>query len=246
MDDGTRVSLLEAYHQAPSSEGMAKLLEEYLPLAKRIARRFAGRGVETEDLEQVAAMGLMKAIKRFEPDRGLQFITYATPTIAGDVRNYIRDKGDSLRLPRDMKNRLYHLEKVRDSLYQQHMREPTVPELAEAMGMSFDGLLQLLDMRKNSDVYSLDASLDTEQEQSFSAMLGKADEGFGNVELQDWLKWVYSIVNPTEAKLLKLRYDEGLGQRETAKHLGISQMQVSRMERRLLGRLRAIEQRDLS
>lgn len=246
MREETYGSALEAYHANPSPEILSQLVEEYLPLARRIARRFSGRGVELEDLEQVASIGLLKAIERFEPERGLQFITYATPTIAGDVRNYIRDKGDTLRLPRDAKNKLYHIEKARDRLYQEHLREATVQELADAMEMPLETLLQLLDMRISGDVYSLDAPIDSEQEQSYATMLGGEDEGFTGVDQSDWLTYIYSIVNPTEKKLLMLRYEEGMGQRETAKHLGVSQMQVSRMERRILSRLRAIEQRDLN
>ncbi len=245
MKDERLAPLLQEYKQGPRPELMAELVEGYLPLAKQIARRFAGRGVELEDLEQVASIGLMKAIQRFKPELGLRFATYATPTIAGDVRNYIRDKGDSLRLPRDAKNRLYHMQKAREKLTLELMREPTMAELSQEMRLPMEDLLSLLDMRKSTDVFFLDAPMDQEEEQRVIARLGDEDMGFEAVEHKDWITWVYNLVTPEEKKLLELRYEHRLGQRETARRMGVSQMQVSRMERRVLARLKNVEQQAL-
>lgn len=241
MNDMQLTPLLEQYAQHPSPELMAQLVEGCLPLCRHIARRFAGQGVETEDLEQVAAMALMKAIGRFEPDRGLKFTTYATPTIAGEVRNYIRDKGSVMRMSRDSRSQLYRMQKVQDQLTQQLQREPSIKELAAAMDMTPEELLALLDQREQSSVASLSgATSNDEDAQELEERLGSIDKGYEQVEQQEWMKWVFRQVNPTEKKLLELRYIHRLGQRETAKHLGVSQMQVSRMERRILARLREI------
>ena len=245
MKDERLTPLLQEYRQGQRPELMEELVEGYLPLAKQIARRFAGRGVELEDLEQVASIGLMKAIQRFKPELGLRFATYATPTIAGDVRNYIRDKGDVLRLPRDAKNRLYHMQKAREKLTLEFMREPTMAELSAEMRIPMEDLLALLDMRKSTDVFFLDAPMDQEEEQRVIARLGTDDTGFENVEHRDWIHWVYNLVTPEEKKLLELRYEHRLGQRETARRMGVSQMQVSRMERRVLARLKNVEQQGL-
>ena len=245
MKDERLTPLLLEYRQGPQPELMAQLVEGYLPLARQIARRFAGRGVELEDLEQVASIGLMKAIQRFKPELGLRFATYATPTIAGDVRNYIRDKGDALKLPRDAKNRLYHLQKAREKLTRELMREPTMSELSQEMHMSLEDLLSLLDLRKSTEMFFLDAPVDPEEEQRIIARLGGEDSGFEKVEHRDWIGWVYERVTPEERKLLELRYEHRLGQRETARRMGVSQMQVSRMERRVLARLKNMEQENL-
>ncbi len=245
MKDERLVPLLLEYRQEPRQDLMAQLVEGYLPLARQIARRFSGRGVELEDLEQVASIGLMKAIQRFKPELGLRFATYATPTIAGDVRNYIRDKGDALRLPRDAKNRLYHMQKAREKLTRELMREPTMLELSLEMHISLEDLLALLDLRQNTDVFFLDAPMDPDEEQRIIARLGTEDTGFESVEHRDWIDWVYQEVTPEEKKLLELRYEHRLGQRETARRMGVSQMQVSRMERRVLARLKNIEQQSL-
>ncbi len=239
MNDMQLSPLLAQYALSPTPELMAQLVEGCLPLCRHIARRFSGQGVETEDLEQVAAMALMKAIERFEPERGLKFTTYATPTIAGEVRNYIRDKGAAMRISRDSRSQLYRMQKIQDRLTQELQREPSIRELAQAMGLTPEELLSLLDQRESSNVASLSSTTSAEDDaQLLEEKLGSMDQGFEQVELREWMQWVFRQVNPTEKKLLELRFIHRLGQRETARHLGVSQMQVSRMERRILARLR--------
>lgn len=239
MNDMQLSPLLAQYALSPTPELMAQLVEGCLPLCRHIARRFSGQGVETEDLEQVAAMALMKAIERFEPERGLKFTTYATPTIAGEVRNYIRDKGAAMRISRDSRSQLYRMQKIQDRLTQELQREPSIRELAQAMGLTPEELLSLLDQRESSNVASLSSTTSAEDDaQLLEEKLGSMDQGFEQVELREWMQWVFRQVNHTEKKLLELRFIHRLGQRETARHLGVSQMQVSRMERRILARLR--------
>ena len=239
MNDNHLSPLLAHYAQSPTPEMMSALVEGYLPLSRAIARKFAGRGVETEDLEQVAAMALMKAIERFEPDRGLKFTTFATPTIAGEVRNYIRDKGAVMRISRDARSQLYRMQQVRDSLTQQLQREPSVREIAEAMSMTYEALLSLLDQREMSEVQSLSAASSSDEDaQQLEEKLGTIDQGYEQVEQSEWMQWVLRQLTPTEQRLMHLRYVERLGQRDCAREMGVSQMQISRMERRMLARLR--------
>ncbi|MBR4080216.1 MAG: sigma-70 family RNA polymerase sigma factor [Clostridia bacterium] len=244
MNDNHLSPLLAHYAQSPTPEIMSTLVEGYLPLSRAIARKFAGRGVETEDLEQVAAMALMKAIERFEPDRGLKFTTFATPTIAGEVRNYIRDKGSIMRISRDARSQLYRMQQVRDSLTQQLQREPSVRELAEAMQLTYEELLSLLDQRDMSEVQSLSAATSADEDaQQLEDRLGVIDQGFEMVEQSEWMKWVLRQLTPAEQQLLQLRFVERLGQRDCAREMGVSQMQISRMERRMLARLRESTER---
>lgn len=243
MNETYLTPLLNSYASSPSPAVMAELVEGYLPLSRAIARKFTGRGVEQEDLEQVAAMALMKAIERFEPQRGLKFSTFATPTIAGEVRNYLRDRGSLLRMNRDSRSMLFRLQKVRDELLQQLQREPSMRELARAMKLSDDELLALLDARAASEVVSMDGAVSDEADgASLGDFLGETERGYERVEDRAWLEWVFSQVTPTERRLLELRYIHRLGQRETAARLGVSQMQVSRMERRILAWLRQSEE----
>ena len=235
-------ALFEEYAQTRAIHIRDELVEGYLPLAKAVARRFEGRGIETEDLQQVASMALLKAVERFDLSRGFRFVTYAVPTIAGDVRNYIRDKTGGMRMPRDLRQKLYHMQQVREQFELDNLREPSARELAEAMHITPDELLMLLDMRQQTDVVSLDAPISDEHAAEIGTMLGTEDKGYEQVERSQWMNWIYSKVDEKERKLLTLRYGERLGQREVAKQLGVSQMQVSRMERRVLQRLRAIEE----
>ncbi len=241
MNDEVLLPMLDRYVTSRSQELRDSLFEAFLPMARSVARRFSGRGVETEDLEQVAAMALLKALERFEPDRGYRFVTYAVPTITGDVRNYLRDKGSAMRMPRDARQKLYHMQRERDRFSQEHLREPSAKELALAMQMSPDDLLMLLQMRDHSEIASLDSPL-AEEGGELADLLGREESGFDQVENSAWMQWALSKVNDVERKLLLLRYQEQLGQRETARRMGVSQMQVSRIERRILNRLRAIEQ----
>jgi len=242
MDDERLVPLLERYAASRSIALRDELVENYLPLARAVARKFEGRGAEREDLQQVASIALMKAVERFDPSRGFRFVTYAIPTIAGDVRNYLRDKASGMRVPRDARQKLYRMQQIREQYEREQLREPSARELAEAMQISADELLMLLDMRNQTDVASLDAPVGDEGEADLSDMLGVTDAGFERVEQSQWMSWILSKVDDKERQLLTLRYRDRLGQRETAKKLGVSQMQVSRMERRVLARLRAIEE----
>ena len=244
MDDTRLTLLLADYARTRDRDVMAMLVEGYLPLCKTIAWKFRGQGVETEDLEQVAAIALMKAIERFEPERGFKFTTFAMPTIAGEVRNHIRDKGGAIRVNRDTRSRLYQMRKVTDQLTQQLQREPSLKEIAAAMEITPDELLSLLDARDASETVSMEAAMGSDDDaQKLEARLGVNDDGFERVEQQQWMRWVLQQVTPLERQLLEKRFIERMGQRETAKALGVSQMQISRMERKILARLRELTER---
>jgi RNA polymerase sigma-B factor len=244
MDDSRLTPLLADYARTHDRDVMNTLVEGYLPLCRSIARRFSGQGVEQEDLEQVAAIALMKAIERFEPERGFRFSTFAMPTIAGEVRNYIRDKGSAIRVNRDTRSRLFQLRKAADRLTQQLQREPSLKELAAEMGVTPDELLALLDARDAAETMSMDAAMSSDEDaQRLEERLGVHEAGYENVEQQQWMAWILKQVTPQERLLLEKRFIERLGQRETAKALGVSQMQVSRMERRILARLRDMTER---
>ncbi len=241
MDDTRLTPLFAAYAKTRDRDVMAELVEGYLPLCRSIARRFAGQGVEQEDLEQVAAMALMKAIERFEPERGYRFSTFAMPTIAGEVRNYLRDRGSAIRMARDTRSRLYQLRKVTDELIQRLQREPSLKEIAAEMQETPEDLLALLDARGATETVSMEAAMGSDEDaQRLEERLGVHERGYETVEQKQWMAWLMAQVTPAEKLLLEKRYIENLGQRDTARAMGVSQMQVSRMERKLLARLRTI------
>lgn len=217
-----------------------ELLENYLPLARAVAAKFAGRGVEREDLEQVAAMALMSALDRFDPARGFRFSSFAVPTLTGALKNHLRDRGDGMRLPRDIRQQLYQMTKAQERYEQQFGRTPSAYELAAYMEISPDELLTLLDAAQRQNSVSLDSAVGEDGESTLESFLGRTDARFEQMERSDMIKWLLSKLNPSERELLALRYEQQLGQRETARHLGISQMQVSRLERRILTRLKTL------
>lgn len=241
MNDEHLIPLLERYAASRDPALRDELFEHYLPLARAVARKFSGRGVETEDLEQVAGMALLKALERFDPSRGFRFVTYAVPTITGDVRNYLRYKSGLMRMPRDMRQRLYQMTQEQERFEREHLRTPTAAELSERMGIAPEEFLALLALRTQNEAVSLDTPVGEEGDTQLSDLLGSADDRFERMERSEWAQWLLSKVGDTERELLTLRYRDGLGQRETARRLGISQMQVSRLERRALSRLRAME-----
>lgn len=241
MNDEHLIPLLERYAASRDPALRDELFEHYLPLARAVARKFSGRGVETEGLEQVAGMALLKALERFDPSRGFRFVTYAVPTITGDVRNYLRDKSGLMRMPRDMRQRLYQMTQEQERFEREHLRTPTAVELSERMGIAPEEFLALLALRTQNEAVSLDTPVGEEGDTQLSDLLGSTDDRFERMERSEWAQWLLSKVGDTERELLTLRYRDGLGQRETARRLGISQMQVSRLERRALSRLRAME-----
>ncbi len=243
MNDEHLNPLLERYAANRDPALRDELFEAYLPLAHAVARKFSGRGVELEDLQQVAGMALLKALERFEPGRGFRFVTYAVPTITGDVRNHLRDHSAMVRLPRDMRQRLYQMTREQERFESEHLRAPSAQELAQRLGITAVELLALLALRAQGEVVSLDAPVGEEEGANLAELLGETDASFERMERRDWMEWVLSKVGDMERELLLMRYRDGLGQRETAKRLGISQMQVSRVERRVLSRLRAMEAR---
>ncbi len=241
MKDEHLTPLWERYGQTRGRPERDQLVEAYLPLAYAVAQKFAGRGVEREDLEQVAAMALLKAVERFEPDRGFRFVTYAVPTITGDLRNYLRDKGSLMRLPRDGRQRLYALSREQQRFESEQMRSPTAVELAQRLQTTVEDVLMLLSLQTAGDAVSLDMPVGEDGDTQLQDLLGSDEKGYERFEASSWMEALLQQVGDMERRLLELRYQEGLGQRDVAKRLGVSQMQVSRMERRVLARLRAME-----
>ena len=231
--------LLEQYFKTQDVAVRDELFEDYLPLAKSVARRFIGRGAELEDLEQVAAMALLKALERYDPSRGYRFATFAVPTITGDLRNHLRDRGSLIRMPRDARQKLYLMTQQQERFEREELRAPSAAELAVRMGIAPEELLMLINLREQNEATSLDALVGDDM--ALEGLVGSEDAGFERFEQSEWMRWVMGKVSDVERELLTLRFQDRLGQRETAARMGVSQMQVSRLERRVLSRLRSIE-----
>lgn len=225
-----------AYALSPTQAHLDAALAEALPLCALIARRFSGRGIEYEDLLQVASFACVEALRKFDAARGLKFSTYVTPTITGTLRNYLRDKAELLHTPRGIKERSAQLAAARESFLQKTHREPTPRELAEMLRWDVGQVLLSLSAREANAVSSLDQT--DEEGLTLGERIPFLEQGFEQFENREALMQALAILTDEEKTLLSLRFREQLSQRETAARLGMSQMQISRKEKRILALLR--------
>jgi RNA polymerase sigma-B factor len=216
-----------------------ELVEMHLPLVQYLARRFRNRGEPLDDLVQVATIGLIKSVDRFDLERGVEFSTYATPTVVGEIKRHFRDKGWAIRVPRRLQELKLALAKATSELSQRNGRAPTVAELAAHLEMSEDEILEGLESANAYSAVSLDAP-DTGDDDSpaVSDSLGATDDALEGVEYRESLKPLLEQLPPREKKILLLRFFGNMTQSQIAAELGISQMHVSRLLARTLVQLR--------
>jgi RNA polymerase sigma-B factor len=216
-----------------------ELVEIHLPLVEYLARRFRNRGEWLDDLTQVATIGLIKSIDRFDLARGVEFSTYATPTIVGEIKRHFRDKGWAVRVPRRLQELKLALTKAIGELAQKEGRAPTIAELAAHLQMSEEEVLEGLESANAYSTVSLDApDSGDEDAPAVAESLGMLDEALEGVEYRESLKPLLERLAPREKRILLLRFFGNMTQSQIATELGISQMHVSRLLARTLAQLR--------
>jgi RNA polymerase sigma-B factor len=219
------------------------LVNAHLGLAEYLARRFANRGEPLDDLVQVASIGLVKAVDRFDPERAVEFSTYATHTIVGELKRHFRDKGWAVRAPRRLQELYLRLGQVVATLSQQLGRSPTVAELAAEVQASEEEVLEALEAGQAYRFASLDAPApgpDDDGSATLASQMGEDDLTMAAAEDRAALAPLLAKLAPREQRILFLRFFQGLTQSEIASQLGISQMHVSRLLARSLAQLRAL------
>jgi RNA polymerase sigma-B factor len=216
-----------------------ELVGAHLGLAEYLARRFANRGEPLDDLVQVASLGLLKAIDRFDPDREVEFSTYATHTIVGELKRHFRDKGWAIRAPRRMQELYLRLGKVVATLGQELGRSPTIAELATEVQVSEEEVLEALEAGQAYRFASLDAPVGGEEGDTLGTRIGSDDVELEDAERRATLSPLLSRLPQREQAIVHLRFFEGLTQSEIATRLGISQMHVSRLLARSVAQLRS-------
>jgi RNA polymerase sigma-B factor len=218
----------------------AGLVDLYMPLARRMASRYAGVSEPYDDLLQVASLGLLNAIDRFDPARGTPFAGFAKPTILGELKRYFRDKVWTVRVPRSVHDRMADVEKATEKLTLDLGRPPSVEELAEQVGITAGEVLEVLEAQHNRRPLSLDAPPVGEDPEDFSGAewVGRPDGNFDLVEYRLAMESVLPVLEPREREVLRLRFVEELPQTEIAARIGCSQMHISRLLRRALDKLR--------
>ncbi|RBM08991.1 RNA polymerase sigma factor SigF [Streptomyces sp. PT12] len=215
------------------------LVELNLALVKFAASRFRSRSEPMEDIVQVGTIGLIKAIDRFEADRGVEFPTFAMPTIVGEIKRFFRDTSWSVRVPRRLQELRLDLAKAGDELAQKLDRSPTVAELAERLSISEEDVVEGMAASNAYTASSLDAQPDEDEaEGTLADRIGYEDHGLEGIEYIESLKPLIAELAPRDRKILSLRFVANMTQSEIGEELGISQMHVSRLLARTLGRLR--------
>jgi RNA polymerase sigma-B factor len=232
--------LLRRYHTHGDLEAREKLIEQYLPLVRSLARRYSYRGEQLEDLVQVGCIGLIKAIDRFDVDRGVELTTYATPNIIGEIKRHFRDKGWSVRVPRGLQELNVRLSRLVEELTVQLERSPTIAELAKAAGVDEEEVLEALETGQAYATLSLSAPSGGEDADDLDPLesLGELEHEYEVSEDRAVLAPGLKVLDERERRILQLRFFEGLTQSQIAQQVGISQMHVSRLIRRALEKIR--------
>jgi RNA polymerase sigma-B factor len=218
-----------------------ELVRRYLPFAKNLALRYRGASESFDDLLQVASLGLVNAIDRFDPSRGTPFTAFASPTILGELKRHFRDRVWTVRVPRGLHDRMAEVEKAMSELTVELQRSPSVGEIAERMGIDTSGVLEVLEANHNRRPLSLDRPMGNEdsEESPAAEWVGEEDEGFELVEDKLALERALPSLDERERLVLRLRFSEDMTQSQIAERIGHSQMHVSRILRRTLDRIRA-------
>jgi RNA polymerase sigma-B factor len=213
----------------------------HLPLAGFLARRFRDRGESLEDLEQVATIGLLKAVDRFDIDRGVEFSTFATPTMTGEIKRHFRDKGWAIRVPRRLQELRISISRATAELSQASGHSPTVQELAEYLGVTEDDILEGLESSQAYATLSLDASTSDGEDSEGSSLvdtLGGVDPSMARVEARETINPLLAGLPPRERRIVEMRFYENLTQSQIAERVGVSQMHVSRLLSKSLAQMR--------
>jgi RNA polymerase sigma-B factor len=241
--------LLRRYHEEGDLQAREQLIEQYMSLVRSLARRYSYRGEQLEDLVQIGAIGLIKAIDRFDLDRGVELTTYATPNIIGEIKRHFRDKGWSVRVPRGLQELNVQLSRIVEQLTVQLGRSPTIPELAQAAGAQEEEVLEALESGRAYSSLSLSTGGGGDGEDSLDPLesIGTEEHQYEVSEDRAVLAPGFKALDERERRILQLRFFEGLTQSQIAQQVGISQMHVSRLIRRSLEKIReAIDAEDES
>jgi RNA polymerase sigma-B factor len=234
--------LFTAWQEDADQNARELLVNRFSPLARGLARRYDRSSEPFDDLLQVAMLGLLKAIDRFDPERGYAFASFAVPTILGEMRRYFRDCGWGVHVPRSLQERTLKVGEAQELLTRERGRAPSVIDLATYLELSVEEVNEALQTARVYDVMSLDAPRSSEdgESQSFGETVGQLDERYELIELDATLSSAFGEIPQRERAILHMRFVEELTQTQIAERIGISQMQVSRLLRRSLDTLRAL------
>ena len=225
------------FHKTKDKKLRDELIEEHMYIVDILSNKYIGKGIEKDDLYQVASLGLIYAIDRYDPSKGYEFSSFATPTIMGELKRYFRDKGRVIRVPRRIQNLYKKINTAKKILPQELQRSPTIKDIANYLGEDEETILETMEASKVYTPQSLDMKYQVQKGENavdLQDMIGEEDKSFDSIELQDIIEKSTQRLNDLEKEILKLRYYEGRTQIDIAQKLDISQMTVSRLEKKIL------------
>lgn len=230
------------YKKNPTIEKRNKLVESHLYMVDILIRKYLGKGVDYDDLYQVGALALVQAVERFDPEKGFEFSSFATPTILGEIKKYFRDKQWSLKVPRRLKEMSSKIQEVRDDFYLKEHRQPTVQEISDQTGFSEEQIIQAMESSQAYGTYSLDKTFDDAGEDGDSAFLEKYtgfdEKGYDLVEQGEIIRKVMNKMSEKDQYIFRERFIYNRSQADIAKTLGVSQMTISRAEKKIINKFR--------
>ncbi len=230
------------YKNNPTRELRNEIVEKHLYMVDILIRKYLGKGVEYDDLYQVGALALVSAVERFDPEKGFEFSSFATPTILGEIKKYFRDKQWSLKVPRRLKEIASKVQETNEALFAEYQRKPTVEEISRATGFSKEQIIEARESSQAYGTYSLDKTFDDMGEDGESPLLEKyagfVEKGYERVEVSEIIKKVMATFSEQQRYICKQRFIHNRSQAEIAKALGVSQMTVSRAEKNIISRFK--------
>ncbi len=241
LKDLSEKELFQLYSETKDKEVRNELVNRYLYIAEILSKKYINKGIEYEDIHQIASLGLIFAIERFDISRGFEFSSFATPTIIGEIKKYFRDKGWGIRVPRRIQELSKKVNISKNILSQQLQRSPKVEEIARYLDVTEEQVLEAMEAGNVYNPKSLDLSYDSNGEDKdipLSDLVGEEDEHFINIENKDFIKKNMEKLNEVEIKIVKARFFDSKTQMQVAKELGISQMTVSRMEKKIINKFK--------
>ena len=230
--------LLRRYHEEGDTSAREELVQRHLPLVRSLARRYAGRGEPLDDIEQVGAIGLIKAIDRFELDREVSLATYATPNVVGEIKRHFRDKGWAIRVPRALQELNAKMSATIDRLTSKLGRSPSIAEIAESLEATPEEVLEAIEVGSAYTTLSLSGGPGGDDEADPLEAIGEEDEEFERTEDRAALAPALAHLPQRERDILRMRFEDGLPQTHIAERVGLSQMHVSRLIRKSLAAIR--------
>jgi len=230
-------ALFSKYRETGDQAIRNQIVEKYLYIAAVLAKKFVGRGVEYDDLYQIASLALLRGVERFDETKGLKFSTFITPTITGEIKNYFRDRSRLIHLPRKVAELRGTIKREADKIFTETGKQPTAKQLSEVLGVSEEEIVRAMEA---GNVVSLDKPMESDDDSgmSFHEVLSEGGGEMEQLENRDAVETALAGLSEVEREIVKYRYGEELSQSATARKMGVSQMYVSRMERKILAKLK--------